>query len=443
MTNKLNSIAKLLSRPWVFLGIISGLHLLGFLMALYTGSIYLVDSIDYLSQADNIIAHGSLYAAPWLGEFKPDYFTFRPPLYGLFIALIKLISSNDYLVLFFQSIISISTIWGIKKWLDENFKIRSNKYLIVLLLVYPSQVIHCNFIMSDILFQSLIFWAFYHTYRLWHIPSYQNAIKMSLFFILAMLAKPVAYLMGLSAGAIFLFYFIKKSKTKYLLPLLSIPIIYHAYCNYNKHITGHYHYSTVTPIFVLKYMGKYTNALVYGENYADSVQEIVMQKANQMSLADRYDFMNKSGKEMIMAHPSTFFLSNVKGWIAFMIDPGRFEWVHFLKLEEGEFLGLYHVINTKGIINGIGFWLKNAPISLLSILFFCLIANVIVSILFLRFLFEPKFPIVLRLMIFLFIGYIIAATGVLGLSRYRIAVASFLWIASILVYKHKQHNAKN
>lgn len=432
---------KLLEK--LFWPIVIVLHLLGFAQALHTGSIYLVDSIDYLSQADNIIKHSSLYAAPWDGPYKPDYFTFRPPLYGSFIALLKLFFTSDYVILFCQSLISISTIWGVKYWISKNFNYNPNKLLLLFLIFYPSQIIHCNFVMSDILFQSLIFWAFFFTHQLWQKPSFQNAALLSAFFILAMLTKPVAYLMGMSAGIIFLIVFIRKSKPKFLLPLLSIPLVYHGYCSYNQQITGHYHYSTVTPIFVLKYMGKYTNALVYGENYADSVQDIIMNKANKLNLKDRYLYMNKSGKAMIMANPTTFALSNVKGWMAFMIDPGRFEWVHFLNLDEGAFLGLYHVINTKGLINGFFYWLKFAPLGLISILIICLLFNLIISYLFLRFLFDPKYPLVLRIMLFLFVGYIIGATGVLGLSRYRIGVAPFIWIAALLFLKNKSKNAIN
>jgi hypothetical protein len=427
----------------LFWPILIVLHLLGFLQALHTGSIYLVDSVDYLSQAENLIKHSSFYAAPWNGPFKPDYFTFRPPLYGSLIALIKLCFKSDYAILFFQSIISLSTIWGVKIWIRKNFNFNPNKILLGFLLLYPSQIIHCNIVMSDILFQSLIFWAFFYTHQLWQKPSYKNAVLLSTFFILAMLAKPVAYLMGISAGLIFLLVFVRKSSPKFLLPLLSIPLIYHGYCSYNQQITGHYHYSTVTPIFVLKYMGKYTNTQVFGEQYADSVQEEIMNVANQLNLKDRYHFMNESGKKMILAHPTTFLQFNVKGWIAFMVDPGRFEWVHFLNLDEGSFLGLYHVVNTKGLINGIFYWLKFAPLGLISILIVCLLFNLVVSYLFLRFLFDPKYPMVLRIMLFLFVGYIIGATGVLGLSRYRIGVAPFIWIAGLLFLKSKSSHVNH
>jgi hypothetical protein len=110
--------------------------------------------------------------------------------------------------------------------------------------------------------------------------------------------------------------------------------------------------------------------------------------------------------------------------------------VHFLNLPEGNFLGLYHVLNTQGIIKGGWYWLSNAPIGLILLLALCFSFNLLLSYYFLRFLFEPKVPLALRICLFLFVGYIIGATGVLGLSRYRIAVAPLLWIAA-LVWQHK------
>lgn len=412
------------------------LHLLGLVQAWHTGSIYLVDSIDYLSQAENIGKHGSLYAAPWDMPIKPDYYSFRPPVYGLLIYLLKLIFASDYWILLAQSFISISTIWGVRKIISEwGYDLEKlNSFLLAILIVYPSQIIHCNFVMSDILFQALLFWSFYFTVKLWQNPSYHAAGRASLLFALAMLTKPVAFLLGISVAIILVFVFLKQKKAQYLLPFLLLPFVYHSYAQYNKQQTGYYHYSSVTPIFVLKYMAKYTNGQLFGEAYADSVQDHIMARANvAKSYEERYILMNGEGKRIIMEHPLFFAWFNVKGWIALMIDPGRFEWVHFLNMEEGTYPGLYHSIHTQGLWKGIWFFMQHAPLHLLFLLAFCLGMNVWISVLFLRYLFQAHQSTIIRICIFLFVGYIMASTGVLGLSRYRIAIAPFLWIAAMLV----------
>lgn len=408
------------------------LHLLGFFQALHSGSIYLVDSIDYLSQAANLKTHGSLYAAPWDLPIKPDYFSFRPPIYGMLIFCIKRLVQTDYAILFVQLLISLSTLWGVLKFSQElGLNQQACRWILLgILLFYPSQIIHCNFVMSDILFQSLLFWSLYFTYKLWTQKQLKHSLLAVLFFALAMLTKPVAYLLGISLAGILLFIFIKQKRIQLLLPFLVLPLLYHAYASYNKHITGYYHYSSVTPIFVLKYMAKYTNGQLYGEAYADATQDSIMQWANAAkTYQERYELMNQAGKDIIAKHPLFFIWFNIKGWFAFMLDPGRFEWVHFMNVNEGNYLGLYHVINTQGLIPGILSFIQNAPILLLIVLLICLLSNFLVSVSFLHFLGNKKAPWILRICIFLFVGYIIGSTGVLGLSRYRVAVAPFLWIA--------------
>jgi hypothetical protein len=425
------------------------MHLLGFAQAMHTGSIYLVDSIDYLSQAENIKLYSSLYAAPWQGPIKPDYYSFRPPVYGFLIYCIKSLVQTDYAILFVQMLISLSTFWGVQKFAKELGlnQGKTSLTLLITLFIYPSQIIHCNFVMSDILFQSLFFWSAYFTYKLWSEPSYRHSIASALCFALAMLTKPVAFLLGMSIALILFFVFLKQKALKFLLPFLLLPLVYHGYSSYNKQITGYYHYSSVTPIFVLKYMAKYTNGQIYGEAYADSTQELIMAQANAAkTYGERYELMNHEGKKILAQHPLFFAWFNVKGWFACMIDPGRFEWVHFLNLSEGSYLGLYHVIHTQGLVNGIIEFVSNAPLGLLLILLICLISNILIAIALLYTLSSKQMSLVLRICLFLFIGYILASTGVLGLSRYRIAFAPLLWISLIIFIEkfisHRFH-AKN
>ena len=434
-------------KPRVFWLIAIALHMLGFWQAVHSGSIYLVDSIDYLSQAANFKAYGSLYAAPWNLAVKPDYFSFRPPVYGLLIFCIKLLFQSDYAILFVQSLISLSTIWGVSKFSRElglnQLLVRVS--LLLLLMLYPSQIIHCNFVMSDILFQSLLFWALYFTYQLWTKSMLKDSLLAVLFFALAMLTKPVAFLLGISFAAILIWVFIKHRKIQILIPFILLPLIYHTYASYNKYVTGFYHYSSVTPIFVLKYMAKYTNGQLYGEVYADATQDSIMQLANAAkSYQERYEIMNQAGKEIISKHPLFFTWFNIKGWLAFMLDPGRFEWVHFINIHEGNYLGLYHVINTQGLINGLISFVSNAPILLLSILLICLLVNVIISLSLIHFLWNKKVPTALKICIFIFISYLVVSTGVLGLSRYRVAIAPMLWLClmytlSYFIYRNNEH----
>lgn len=425
---------------WLFL-----VHAAYFLWAWQNSNIYTQDSTDYLSQAENIIKYNSLYAAPWNEPVKPDWFTFRPPVYALFILLCKFIYNSNYTVLLVQSILSLLSFWLVTKLLKrlKTDELLASAALFLISVFYPSQFIHCNLIMSDILFQFLLLTAFYFSVRLWVEPNWRNSTTTAIIFSVAMLTKPVSFLMGFTLVAVLFVQWLRKKKLQLLLPFLLLPITYHSYCSYNKYVTGYYHYTSVTPYFVLKYMGKYTNAQLYGEHFADSVQDEIMLRVNAAKdFKERYSIMNNEGKSIISNHKLTFVWFNIKGWFSFFIDPGRFDWYRFLNINEGTFPGLYHLLNTEGIFNGLKLFFYQAPILILVILALSLLFNLVLLALFVWFILNREIAWYLKLLVFIWVGYIVFSTGVLGLARYRIAVAPVIWLAVIFVlnqFKFKTH----
>ena len=87
-----------------FLLAITLLHLVFFVLSLSMGHIVLPDSEDYIWQATNFDATGSFYAANPALPIKIDYFSKRPPFYGLFIWAITSLFSSLYAVIFFQNL---------------------------------------------------------------------------------------------------------------------------------------------------------------------------------------------------------------------------------------------------------------------------------------------------------------------------------------------------
>jgi len=420
---------------WVFAGLI---QLLYFITALNLKGIYLVDSVDYLSQAQNLLNHGSLYAAPWNGPFRVDYFSFRPPTYSLLIIACKSIIDSDFSILFMQSILSILNLfmlWRLLLKFGVNHS-KANLYIFLTCIFYPSQFIHCNFVMSDILFQTQLLLIFYSAIIFLESFKTKGAWLISVLLVIAMLTKPVAMLLGFTLFAYFLFKIYGKRPLKILLPFILLPLTYYANNKYNERITGYFHYSSVKPIFALKYMAKYTNAQVFGENYADSFQDVVMQKANNaVSYQQRVSIMETSATDVIKENWLIFALFNLKGFVAFWIDPGRFEWYHFLNIEEESFPGLYHLINTKGI-DAIPEFYKTAPLGIVAVLLLSLIWNIAIFLLFLVFVFDKNQNKILKILAITFIGYIMISTGVLGLSRYRVAVAPEILLCAFLAIEH-------
>jgi hypothetical protein len=411
------------------------LHVLGLIQAWHTGSIYLVDSADYLSQAYNIKHHASIYAAEWNGPLKVDFFSFRPPLYALFIILCESITGTLYGVLFFQMLLSLFNLYMVVRICKEVYAAPQiiKGLLALVLVVYPSQIIHCNLIMSDILFQSILLLALYFTWKWTQFIQWKYSLLAALMFALAMLTKPVSFMLGLGVAAAMGYYLYKQKKIIQLLPFLLLPLVYHGLSAYHKTITGSYHYSSVGPYFALKYMAKYTNSQLYGEVYADHFQDSVMAMADTCTLLqNRHKLMNGAAMTVIQSHPIVFLQFNLRGWLTLLIDPGRFDWVHFLNIDEGNFLGLYHTIYTKGLIVGLTHFIVEAPIMLILILGASLFFNCCIALLFLKWLLSCTNTKSLQVLLAVFVCYILLTTGVLGLARYRIGIAPMLWVACVL-----------
>jgi hypothetical protein len=61
--------------------------------------------------------------------------------------------------------------------------------------------------------------------------------------------------------------------------------------------------------------------------------------------------------------------------------------------------------------------------------------NILATICVVWFMFYRKAPILLRMLVFIFVAYIALATGVLGLSRYRVPIYPQLSIAVMYAYQ--------
>ncbi len=417
------------------------LHVLGFLQAWHTGSIYLVDSADYLSQAFNIKHHASIYAADWNAPVRVDFFSFRPPLYALFILLFESVTGSLYGVLFAQMLLSLLNFYMVIRICKQvHSEPAFIKGLLTLILIgYPSQIIHCNFIMSDILFQSILLFAFYFTWKWTQHIEWKYSTGAALLFALAMLTKPVSFLLGLGVAAAMCYYLWQQKKLIQLLPFLVLPLVYHSLSSHHQTLTGSYHYSSVGPYFALKYMAKYTNSQLYGEAYADHFQDSVMAMADTCKqLHTRHALMNEAAIAVIKKHPITFTQFNMRGWLTLFIDPGRFDWVHFLNMDEGNFLGLYHTIYTKGLVPGLFYFMSNAPVLLLLILAVSLLFNCCLTFVFFKWVMSKTGTKTLQIIVAVFVCYIVMTTGVLGLARYRIGIAPLLWIAGVLYVTPKR-----
>jgi len=399
------------------------IHVLYFLLACKIGSIYLVDSYGYLNQAKNLVLHQSWYAEEWNAPTLIDYFTIRPPLYAFLIVICKSIFNSDIFVIAIQNIFSIFNIFLIWKLL-EKFKLEQKNITISIclsLLLFPSQLIHANFIMTEILFQTLLLGTFYFSAIAIHKPDLASFFKIAALLSLAMLTKPVIFLFGIVLFLFFLIILFKKNK-KILMPFLLLPITYHVLCLQNQHTTGYYHYSSIKIMADMRVNARYILVQKYGEDSAASFASKVFHEADSMTdYGKRYEFISASCNEVYKQNKTTFGLLYLKGMVSTFFDPGRFDLAVFWGIQDNRRLGFLHRFHAEGI-KSIPDILKDQPIILLVFLLFILLWNMIIILGFSVFIFDKKNDLLVRILVFIFIGYIVVATGISGLCRYRVPI---------------------
>jgi hypothetical protein len=170
-----------------------------------------------------------------------------------------------------------------------------------------------------------------------------------------------------------------------------------------------------------------------GEIYADSVIEASITEANaQQDYGKRLQWIDKKAMAIILQYPADFAKLYLKGVAAFFLDPGRFDAYHFFHIDEQNTPGLMLEVQTKGfpaIVQN----LQRAPLWLLILLLFSFGWNVFVVLVFIYFLLTSNLPRELRLLLFLFVCYIAAATGPVGVSRYRVPIYPLLFIGVLCV----------
>jgi hypothetical protein len=426
--------------------LIIGIHAVYFLAACYFKGIYLIDSYGYLMQADNIKDYGTWYAEDWNAPLLVDYFSIRPPLYALFLIILHTISENILFVLFVQNIISIINCWLVYEFVKKQVSNadRIQFAMIAGLLFYPAQMMHANFVMTEIVFQSFMLLLFLSMYEFMKQPQWKCSLRIAILLSLCLLTKPISLLLPVIAVCFMLWAIVKqRSKWIFIATLLLPMLTFHAICLQNRHATGYYHYSSIKSINQLKYNARYTLVNAKGEVFADSSIAACMQLANaQPTYGERLQLMDAKASGIIREYPLAFIKLYIKGVAAFFLDPGRFDVYHFFAIEDKGTVGLMYEIQTHGL-SAIITYLKTAPVMILGLLFLNFCWNLFACVCLLFFVLgKIRIPANIRILVFVFVFYIAAATGPVGVSRYRVPVYPFLLMSIVFISQrsvHKKH----
>jgi hypothetical protein len=414
-------------------------HLVYAILAWVFKQVLLVDSYGYLMQADNLLQHATWYAEDWNAPLLIDYFSIRPPLYASLLALFSFLPLGWIWILVLQNVLSIINCvvvyrFALELGVDEK---RLKRIGLVVLLFYPAQFIHTNFVMTEIVFQSLLLALFIAVWRFIQQPSFKQSLWIVLIVNLCLFTKPVSLFLPWMVLVAMVWSVLKhKQSIQLLLPLVGVVLVFHFICLQNKHATGFYHYSSIKYINQLKYNARFALADASGEAVADSVVASVVQQANTYTdYHQRLECFDSAAIVIIKTHPLSFAKVFTKGVIAFFVDPGRFEIYHFFDIEAGAHPGLLQEVQGGGV-NRLSVFVQSVPVPVLIILLSNLCWNTIVLLCFVLFVLNTKNPLPLRVTMVILVMYIAMATGPVGVSRYRVPVAPFLMLATIIVYAH-------
>jgi len=391
----------------------------------------LVDSYDYLSAANSLQESGTLFSGD-LYESPPyeGNYTRRPPVYPVFLAIISLFSESHVLTTIVQMGFSFLAFFLFLKIYSLVYSQKEPPlYLLAFLICYPAQYIYTNLVMAESLFQVLIMGSIYFLLRGVKEESWKLYLLHSLLLLVAVLTKPVLYLLIPLHGLTFMFFAWKKKKSSYMLaafvPLLVLILYVHR--NYQK--TGYVHVSSVENINLIHYPVSYIMAREYEPMEADQKVDKILREARAKStFKEEQEFLRKSSFEVIGKHPLLYIQLHLRGMLNFFLDPGRFDIYHFFSIKTEASQGLMATFGKEGY-SGIWNYLKKQPLLLLALMGAVLLLNLIKFIAFCSFPFYTEIDPRYKWVIIGCVIYLAGITGVMGASRFAMPVFFLLLLS--------------
>ena len=414
----------------IFWGILVLIHLAFLGWQLQSRQLKLVDSEEYLFEAENILSDGTFYCGDLNESIRMDNYTKRPPVYPLFLAGILGLFGNEIWVIFFQMLLSLGNIWISLRLLREMYgEIKHKWALLFLILFYPAQMIYANFIMSEILFQTTLISLVYFGIKAWKTHNLKALGMYSFILMLGMLVKPILYLFlipHLAMGAFFLW---KSKKWIAIIPILLPLFLVLGYMQWNAKRTGHFHFSSIQNLSLLQYTTYNLLINTYGpEEALQRADSILFASLDQPTYGEGQKLLQEECTKVIKENKGAFLLFHIKGMFNFFIDPGRFDMYTFFQLQSSEsgqgFLSSFSQNGYMGVYN----YLKSQPVVVIFLLLFIAGLNGLKLLSVINFAFCQKIGWLERLILLGMIAYIAGLTGSSGASRFAVPLFPLMLI---------------
>lgn len=432
------------------------LHFFFFIYQLNQDNYYLADSNEYLLVAENVWEQGSFYCGEWPPD-RTDYYTKRPPLYPILLLLLVVPFGSPILLILVQNLLSLFNLFVLSRLLNRSHlnpdrvknpvRVKTAQWnlLSLLLLLYPAQMIYANFVMTEIIMQSLILGMVWFLWQFVEKPAGKSILKYASLLSLAILLKPVMYVFA--AANVFMLAWLVWRKKRHvsmifaaLLPIMIVLGI----GSWNQQRTGVFHYSSIQQINLLQYNAYYSLVNSEGVDFAEQKINRITDIADTMShYPDRYAFIQSSAMEIMAAHFPAYLKLHAKGMFNFFIDPGRFDLYSFLGIEEreGKGKGLLYQYSESGY-KGIFTYLSQQPVFLLIWLLLIAAGNGLKLLAAIRFGFLQSISLEKRLLLLTFVGYLAGVTGPLGASRFAVPLFPLMLLMFVLSWQQDWPKAR-
>lgn len=423
------------SKPAFYLIMIAA-HGIALWYACVYGNIFTKDSYEYLNQAINLSGNASWYCGNFSETHVPELYSQRPPLYGIFILLVKLISEKSFLLLLFQNIISLFNIYILSEIIRHQ-KIKLHPFFIIIALAFfPSQIIYANMIMSEILLQFFVMLAVYF-FLLYIRNGNNNHMWLFQFSIAsAILTKPV--FIAFPVLTLFIVFFIPELRRKKLAiysHLIPVAVILLVSFN-NFHNTGYFEYSSIARKLSVNYNAFYSSAFNNGEEKAIAeIEKLEKEAMLQPTYAAKAQILQSGAGKIIGLNLDAFTILSAKGFFNFFIDHSRYDIDQFAGKAQAKNSGLKDAWKNSGW-KGVAEWINSANPIYFIYLTLSMFFHFILLVGLLRFCLISKIPVASRLLIAGTIIYVALLTGMTGTTRFRMPVFLLLLIANLLTLEY-------
>ncbi len=321
--------------PWI---VLAAIHFAFFICAMNGAHTELKDSAEYLSQSRNIQGGAGWYCGNLQLPFQEALLSQRPPLYGLFLSVLQVPPSSHAILFLLQGVFCFFNCWLAYRitQMIVNKKIGALLFLLPLV-VFPTQFIYANMVMSEMLFQTFLLVAIYFGVQYLRRNRGSDLWKHQLIMTCTFLVKPITVLLPFVFFFLLAFYLYRKRETllplfTFILPLSVVTVV----CWHNYSQTKVVEYSSISRKLMINYNVYLLTEEIKGPEKAFAEIDSVQKAATMLPYPEQVELISSFCLNRIGEHPFRYMSLHLYGAWRFFMDPCNWELNHFFHADSGE-----------------------------------------------------------------------------------------------------------